>query len=164
VINSPEGIPHMNVMKTAAFALAATAVAATGAALAQNYNLNPAYGSVELYAGFTPDPFVANVVAGGPVNVGGNISGCAGWVADAPDFRLFYGAGGYPLTIGAFAQYDSTIVVNAPDGGWYCDDDSGGNLNPAVFFTRPTTGQYDIWVGTYQQGVTFPAQVVISEQ
>jgi len=154
----------MNALKTTAVALAAVCVAATGGALAQNYNLNPSYGAVELYAGFQPDPYLANVVAGGGNNVGASISGCVGWVASAPDFRLFYGAGGYPLTIGAIAQYDSTIVVNAPDGSWYCDDDSGGNMNPAVFFTRPTTGQYDIWVGTYQSGVTFPAQIVISEQ
>ncbi len=154
----------MNVLKVTAVALAALGVAATGAALAQNYSLNPSYGAVELRAGFAPDPYIANVVAGGGNNVGANISGCTGWVAAAPDFRLFYGSGGYPLTIGAIANSDSTLVVNAPDGSWYCDDDSGGNLNPMVFFSQPTTGQYDIWVGTYNSGITFPAQVVISER
>jgi hypothetical protein len=153
----------MTTMKVAVAAFGALIAAAAGAAVAQDYRQSPAYGSVELYAGFTPDPFVANVVAGGNNNAGANIGGCTGWVATAPDFRLFYASGGYPLTIGAIANQDSTIVVNAPDGGWYCDDDSGGNLNPAVHFSSPTTGQYDIWVGTFQQGVNFPAQVVISE-
>lgn len=153
----------MKSLKIAAAALAGACVVAAGGALAQDFSQAPAYGAVELYAGFTPDPYLANVVAGGGNNVGANIGGCTGWVATAPDFRLFYASGGYPLTIGAIANQDSTIVVNAPDGSWYCDDDSGGNLNPAVRFNNPTTGQYDIWVGTYRSGVTFPAQVVISE-
>ncbi len=154
----------MSKIKFAFAALGALAATVAGAAVAQDFSREPSYGSVELYAGFEPDPFLANVVAGGGINVGANINGCSGWVANAPDFRLFYSSGGYPLTIGAIANQDSTIVVNAPDGSWYCDDDSGGNLDPMVSFSNPTTGQYDIWVGTYQSGVTFAAQVVISER
>lgn len=154
----------MKMIKVAAVAMAAMGVAATGGALAQDFRMDPSYGSTELYAGFTPDPFTANVVAGGGIAIGNNINGCSGWVANPPDFRLFYHSGSFALTIGAVAGQDTTIAVNAPDGSWYCDDDSGGNLNPAVSFSAPPTGQYDVWVGTYQSGVTFPAQVVITER
>jgi len=147
----------------AAVAMAAFAVSATGAALAQDFNQAPAYGASSLRAGFLPDPHVVNVEAGG-VNDASRSIGCAGFVATAPDYRLNYTAGSYPLTIGAVSGGDTTIVVNAPDGSWFCDDDSGGNLNPALTFASPMSGQYDIWVGTFNSGRLIPAQIVITEQ
>jgi hypothetical protein len=153
----------MKSLKFAAVAMAAFAVSAAGVALAQDYSQQPAYGSVSLQAGFLPDPFLLNVDAGGGIDASRTI-GCAGFVAVAPDFRLNYAPGSYPLTIGAVANGDTTIVINAPDGSWYCDDDSGGDLNPAVTFNQPMGGQYDIWVGTYSSGSLIPAQIVITEQ
>jgi hypothetical protein len=40
-------------------------------------------------------------------------------------------------------------LINTPNGRWYCDDDSGGSLNPKVQITNPQSGRYDVWVGTY---------------
>ena len=45
----------------------------------------------------------------------------------------------------------NTLLVNAPDGSWYCNDDSNG-LNPMVSWSSPRSGQYDIWIGTYGSG------------
>ena len=58
---------------------------------------------------------------------------------------------------------DTTLVVRAPNGLWYCDDDSGQGLNPSVRFNTPMSGLYDIWVGTYGNASNQQAQINISE-
>ncbi|HEX8903017.1 peptidase S1 [Vitreimonas sp.] len=144
-------------------AVAAFATVATGAAFAQNYGLNPLYGTVNLSAGFTPDPYVVNVTSGGTRNAANVSPSCRGSIADAPDFRVNYRAGSYPLIISVASGADTTLVVNGPDGSWYCDDDGGVNgLNPSLRFGSPMSGQYDIWVGDYGGGNN-AAQLVISE-
>ncbi len=75
-------------LMTAAFA--ATALA--GAASAQNFSLNPAYGTVNLSGGFTPDPYIINLQAGGSISARNISSSCAGFIADAPDVRLQFSA------------------------------------------------------------------------
>jgi hypothetical protein len=150
-------------MFAAGAALAAVAVA--GVAAAQNYNLNPAYGTVNLTAGFTPDPYVVNVLSGGRNDAAQTVSSsCRGFVADAPDVRLNYSAGSYPLIISVNSGSDTTLVVNGPDGSWYCDDDGGNQgLNPSLRFNNPQSGQYDIWIGTYGNASNQAAQLNISE-
>lgn len=135
-----------------------TAMAATAfqGAEAQNYRLNPTFGTVNLNSGFLPDPYTTSLQAGGSIaasNVGSN---CRGYVADAPDYRLYYQSGRFPLHIFAQSGADTTLVINDPSGRWFCDDDGYGSLNPLVSFSNPASGQYDIWVGTYSQGSGFP--------
>jgi hypothetical protein len=144
---------------------ALAAVAAAGVATAQNYNLNPAYGTVNLTAGFTPDPYVVNVASGGRNDASQTVSSsCRGFVADAPDVRLNYSSGSFPLIISVNSSADTTLVVNAPDGSWYCDDDGGNQgMNPSLRFNNPQRGQYDIWIGTYGNASNQPAQLHISE-
>ena len=126
------------------------AVAISGAASAQDWSLNPTFGSVSLNAGFMPDPYTVSITAGGTIDARSASGGqCQGMIANAPDFRLYYGAGSLPLYLGARSDRDTTLVVNGPDGSWYCDDDSGDGLNPLIYFSRPMSGQYDIWIGTY---------------
>jgi hypothetical protein len=58
--------------KGRAVALAAVAtVAAVGAAEAcPNYGSSPSFGTITLYNGFLPDPYVRNITAGGGYNLG----------------------------------------------------------------------------------------------
>jgi hypothetical protein len=144
---------------------ALAAVAAAGVAAAQNYSLNPAYGTVNLTAGFTPDPYVVNVASGGRNDASQTVSSsCRGFIAEAPDVRLNYRAGSFPLIISVNSSADTTLVVNGPDGSWYCDDDGGEQgLNPSLRFNSPQSGQYDIWVGTYGNASNQAAQLHISE-
>lgn len=135
------------------------------AAQAQNYGLNPAFGSVRLNAGFLPDPYQRRgIQAGGDQHFQGS-QGCpgGGWFANAPDYRLYYRAGGYPLTIFVNAPGDTMLLVNDPSTRWFCNDDADG-LNPAVRFDRPASGQYDIWVGTYNRGRVRNSTIYISER
>ncbi len=127
-----------------------------------NVSASPTYGSATLTAGFTPDPYRVQVVAGGGVDAAALLgSPCMGFAAPAPDYRLFYTGGQYRLRFFASSSGDTTLIINAPDGRWYCDDDSGGNLNPLLDFGSPLSGQYDIWVGAFQTGHS--ANLVITE-
>jgi len=147
-----------------AAAAALAAVTTAGVAAAQNYGLQPAYGTVNLSAGFTPDPVNVNVLSGGRIDASTRFNGCRGFIADAPDVRLNYRAGSLPLIISVNSQADTTLVVNGPDGSWYCDDDGGNTgLNPSLRFGTPQSGQYDIWIGTYGNASNQQATLSISE-
>jgi hypothetical protein len=151
------------IARTLAAAAALLAVSAS-TALAQDFNANPNYATLSLSGGFTPDPSVVNLAAGGNLNASGISSSCRGFITNAPDVRLNWSSGSLPLIISVASGADTTLVVNAPDGSWYCDDDGGANgLNPAIRFNSPQSGRYEIWVGTYSSGATQPAQLHISE-
>ena len=129
-------------------ALAVLAVPAT----AQDVSATPNFGSVNLSAGFTPDPRTISVTSGGSISASNVGSSCAGSISNAPDLRLSYTAGSLPLIISVNSSSDTTLVINAPDGRWYCDDDSGDGVNPSVRFNSPQSGRYEIWVGSYGGG------------
>lgn len=115
-----------------------------------NWQAAPTYGTINLSAGFTPDPYLRSISAGGADEVGLGGSECTGYIhAAAPDLDLNYQAGGYQLAIYAKADTDITLIVNAADGRWYCSDDYSGT-NPAIVFSNPPSGNYNIWIGTYR--------------
>lgn len=120
------------------------------------------YGDYRLNAGFPDDPYIIYVTAGGNVDASNVADGCNGMVAYAPDAQLTYRAGSFPLIIRTDADRDTTLLINGPDGRWYCDDDSGGNLNAELRWSSPPSGVYDIWVGTFGGGTT-PAELHVSE-
>jgi hypothetical protein len=145
-------------------AVAAALAVAAGTAHAQNVNrgAQPTYGQVTMQAGFQPDPFAVTVMAGGPVDASRLGEGCIGLLPQAASYTFNYRANGeWPLYIGAVSDGDAVIAVRAPDGRWYCNDDTNG-LDPAVHFPSPRAGRYQIWVGVYG-GEPIPAMVVISE-
>lgn len=127
-----------------------------------DWSLNPTYGVIHLNSGFTPDPHVRSVSAGGALDASNTASGCRGFAATAPDLELNYNAGGYPLNLYAKSGSDVTLIVNAPDGSWYCNDDTSGT-NPHVGFNSPMSGQYHIWIGTYRSGSMPESVLYISE-
>ncbi len=167
----PESGPHVifdggakrgfGIMKKA-FIAAMAAMLASASAAAQDTSATAAYGSVRLNSGFTPDPHSISLTAGGSIDASRIGSPCQGSIANAPDYEVTYSAGSLPLYIYVNAGSDTTLVVNGPDGQWYCDDDSNGGVNPQVTFNSPRSGTYDIWVGTYGGG-TAAATLHISE-
>lgn len=145
-------------------ALIAAACFAAAPAAAQDYNADPNFGTLNLASGFTPDPQVVAVRSGGEINAATISQSCQGFISSAPDVRLNYTAGSLPLIISVAADADTTLVVNGPDGSWYCDDDDGDKgMNPMVRFNTPASGQYDIWIGTYGNASLQPAQLHVSE-
>ncbi len=151
-------------MKTAvamAVAVALAGVSPAGLALAQT---SGTYGTVSLRAGFTPDPHVATVVSGGTINSRDYLDGCVGWIADEPDYVVNYQAGNvFPLIFYVEADGDTTLVIADPDDEFFCDDDSGGNLNPRVHISSPISGEYAIWVGSYREGAYHQSSLFVTE-
>jgi hypothetical protein len=127
----------------------------------------PLYGVQTLNTGFTPDPVAVSIQAGGsdaPATALG-ATGCTGMITSAqPDVRLMYTAGtAFPLNFTVNSGADTTLIVNAPDSTWHCNDDTNG-FNPAVTIAGPQSGQYDIWVGIWgSQTQAQPAVLQISE-
>ena len=145
------------------FLLLAAIAAFSSAAIAQpDFSRRPSFGTINLSSGFADDPRVINVTAGGRLSAQSIDPDCRGSVANAPDVRLNYQAGSLPLIISVDSNADTTLAVNGPDGQWYCNDDTNG-VNPVVRFDNPGSGQYDIYVGHYQEGSRIPARLYISE-
>ena len=150
-------------MKTAFLALGLALAAVAAPAAAQDYNSTPNYGEVRLSPGFTPDPHLTSMRAGGTIDASTRFNECRGFITEQPDMRLFWdGKGTMNLRISAISNADTTIVVNGPNGEWYCDDDMGDDNNPLVTLGS-VSGRYEIWVGTYSSGDPQPAVLSISE-
>jgi uncharacterized protein (TIGR03067 family) len=142
--------------------LAGVVLVGPGVALAQpDPKLKATYGSVTLKAGFLPDPHAKQLTAGGTIRT--NLGGVNANVAKAPDYKLFYTAGAFALTIHVESAADTTLLVNLPDGTWVANDDGGKGLNPLLRFAKPQSGRYDIWVGTFGPK-TAPATLMITER
>jgi len=127
-----------------------------------DFTLDPAFGRVDLAAGFLPDPHQVDILAGGTYDASISIDpACRGWIAAAPDYRLTFTASSNPrLTILVESAADTTLVINDPQGIWHCNDDSN-SFDPAIAFSTPLSGQYDIWVGTFGGAGIYPAATLM---
>lgn len=131
------------------------------------------FGSVRLDTGFMPDPHTVAIVSGASVTDAVDVAGiglvprnhapCRGHVTSRPDYIVHVGAPGPRLRIYVEAPGDTTLVVNDGEGNWWCSDDEGGELNPAIYIPSPPSGQYDIWVGSYQAGANIRSALHVSE-
>lgn len=150
------------IKRFSALALVCALATAAAPASAQDASLTANFGEIRLSAGFTPDPYRVQVTAGGGVD-GSRLPGsCTGNISSAPDFEVTYSAGSLPLVFRTVSGADTTLIINGPDGRWYCDDDSFGDGDAEVRFNRPQSGTYDIWVGTFSGG-TAQATLMITE-
>jgi hypothetical protein len=160
-------------MKGYAFAFGLALALSAGAAFAQgkpgaapsgpDVSAPARYATLNLEAGFLPDPREVQVQAGGEFDAAVLGRDCMGWIdATRADVALTYRAGNFPLFISAESRADTTLVIRAPDGSWLCNDDFQG-LNPGIIIPRPASGEYRIWVGTFNQGRPEPAVLRISE-
>lgn len=147
----------------AAAAAAVALIVAPASAQQINSSATGTFGQVSLRAGFTPDPHVTTVNAGGPIDVSTVSDECRGFIASRPSFTLRYRADEMPLYIGVVSDADTTLVVRGPNDQWMCDDDSGDDLNPVISWERPRSGRYQIWVGRFGTDETVPASLYISE-
>ncbi|MGZ8563878.1 MAG: toll/interleukin-1 receptor domain-containing protein [Candidatus Limnocylindria bacterium] len=157
-IFSGRGAPQPSATATPSGSPSGTASGAESAAPSVSTELNlelaPTFDAADLTAGFTPDPYSADGRPGGEIDVSYLGAGCIGFASEAPDFDVTYTAGGADLLRFYFvaASSDTSMVVNAPDGSWYCSDDSDGSIDPMIDFASPAEGLYDIWIGNLDSG------------
>ncbi|MCH8495122.1 MAG: hypothetical protein LAT57_05755 [Balneolales bacterium] len=111
-----------------------------------DWEAEPVFDTVSLRAGFLPDPYIVDLLAGGPSQVPQR--GCEGYInLAAPDLDLNYEAGRYPLSIYAQSNAYVTLLVYTPQGEWICESNTGNMGNALIFFENPQSGNYNIWVG-----------------
>lgn len=129
----------------------------------------PTYGSVTLWSSAGALPYRRDMTSGGPINAFALFEepGCAGHIARNPDFRLVWGNSGKHLAISFTADptdfADTTLLIDGPNGIWYCDDDSGGALNPLALIENAPAGRYNIYVGSYTAGEAADGTLEIDE-
>lgn len=145
----------------------------------------PLFGELALSRGFEPDPQSISVIAGGDADLtevvqtikddleadgfDAGIDGtCVGFVSlPQPDVRIRFTGDGGPLYIFAKSNTDTTLFVIAPDATFACNDDgdsSGAGTNPMVVFQSAQSGDYNIWVGTFEREEELPdAELFVSE-
>ena len=122
---------------------------------AQDPFSNPSFGEVSLISGFDPDPHAVSIYAGGSVDLSvSRLVDCVGFVSDAPDYRVVYDSDNQQRSLSFYAESesDTVLLINDPDGEWYCNDDYSDELGLAsgLDFSSPQSGVYDIWVGSYE--------------
>jgi hypothetical protein len=141
-----------------------TATATPTAMATLNYRGTSNYGSKDLAAGFEPDPSTKDMSAGGTIDASYLGDDCHGFVTSPPDFNVAYTSGSSTLLRFFFVgSGDTTLIVNSPSGDYFCGDDSFGTTNPTVDFDDPSSGRYDIWVGTYTSGPTISGTLSVTE-
>lgn len=101
------------------------------------------------------------VRSGGDLNAGDMSlgSGCLGSTTAVPDAIIHWNGG--DIRFAVQAEGDTTLLINSADGSWHCNDDTHG-LNPEVLIRNAPRGQYDVWVGSYQNGTQLPATLTAS--
>lgn len=131
--------------------LGALTLISSPAAHAQSVGAEPNFGDLVLEESFLPDPRGVSVTSGGAVPM--SVGDCDyGYVSEAPDVDLYYTTSGTSgLYIYAEGMGDTMLLVNAPDGSWWCDDDSLGRLDPVLHFSEAPAGLYNVWVGSYSE-------------
>jgi len=130
-------------------------------------SLDANYGAGELLAGFEPDPKALEVSAGGDIDASAYLgSECPGFVTAAPDLEITWTGSGGGLRfyfVAATAGDDTVLIINDPNGDWYCGDDSYEGFNPTIDFATAPDGVYDIWVGSYVADTLVPGTFLITE-
>lgn len=122
------------------------------------------FGAATLRGGFPQDPHQVHVVSGGSLNASqmGLPESCGGYVTRQPDFILHYNDAASWVRFFVRAGGDTTLIINDANGSWHCNDDTVG-LNPQVDIRNPGSGQYDIWVGSYEAGANISGDLFITE-
>jgi len=129
-----------------------------------DYSLTPNYGSTSLTSGFLPDPFTVDLTSGGTVSVSYLGNNCTGYATRAPDYSVSYTSGAFStLRFYFIGNGDTTMIINTPTASYTCIDDSFGTLNPTIDFNSPSSGRYDIWIGSYNSGVYVTGTLSVTE-
>lgn len=140
----------------------AIALGFTGRAAAQYLapNAPPQFGVLQVRDGFAPDPMVADGNGGGRVSLQSVHPSCRGYASEAPSHVIMARSGIRFLAIMVQAGYDSTLLVQTPDGQIYCNDDTDGRQPRVEISAGP--GPIRVWVGSYSSSNGGPYRLGLS--
>lgn len=107
-------------------------------------------------------PLVLRGQAGGPMLLS-SLDPCGrGYATSAPSHALLVPAGIGTVSLRVQSAFDSTLMVELPDGRRVCDDDGGGGLQP-LLRVMPGAGELRVWVGHYTGGTGVYSLMVSAE-
>ncbi len=86
---------------------------------------------------------------------------CRGYFAEEPSHLVRLDRDTH-ARVAAESGADTVLALVSEDGSVWCDDDSGGGLDPAIEGDFPA-GTYYVWVGTYRPGDDAPYQLRLLE-
>lgn len=123
--------------------------------------------NVTLSPDFSPDPTTIRGISGGPLTAS-NVAGrtetatgpCTGFVDEQPDHTIQLTEFFSYLSIQVESPEDTTLVVRGPGGSW-CNDDYQSN-NPGIA-GQWLSGDYEVWVGSYNRDSYHPYVIRISD-
>jgi hypothetical protein len=121
----------------------------------------PNYGMVSLGAAVIPLTLEAS--GGGTLDVSALGEECVGFVTAQPDYRVQWSGTGEFLRFYFLGLGDTILVVYSPDGVWHCNDDSFVSVNPTVDILNPVPGTYNVWIGSFDPGLTIRGTLYITE-
>jgi|GEM_PF-1064579 len=112
------------------------------------------FGAHNVFGMNLPTPYAVSVISGGNLEASqqGIPGNCHGFVTAQADVIVNYVQASRRLAFFVDAQGDTTLVIRAPNGQWWCSDDEGGGQNPLVDIQNPQEGQYEVWVGSFRAG------------
>lgn len=127
-----------------------------------------AFGVDVLEEGFTPDPFIIELRAGGSFSAADIDPACNGYVAESASYSFEYRPDDN-LVLGLYlgeSAADTTLAVQDPGGQWHCSDDysetSAGA--PGVRIAEPSGGIYKVWAGVFAEvEMGTPVELAITE-
>ncbi len=93
------------------------------------------------------NPYTINTGARGDIQLA-NCGYAGGFVEAAPSLSITFTDTNGPVQLSTYSSCDTVLLVNAPDGSWWFDDDSGGDFQ-AWMMVGVIPGRMDVWVGTY---------------
>jgi len=123
------------------------------------------FGTRSIAPGFTPDPLQIAITSGGDLSVPKmNLAeGCVGFATSTPDYIIQITGAMDFLSFFNEGDGDTGLVINDPNGTWFCDDDSHTDTNPKVSLSNAQPGQYDIWVTSYTASENISGTLYVTE-
>lgn len=96
----------------------------------------------------------------------GQGNNCLGFVGDqAPDYTVNLTSDFSELNLEINSQGDTTMAIKTPDNIIYCGDDiSTTNPDASVTLTNIKSGQYQVWIGAFEEGDTLNYNLAINAQ
>lgn len=116
-------------------------------------------------ADFSLDPFFVSLQGGGHVEASILDKGCSGYVPTTPSVAFDYQGDGDQLRMFFYSDGDPVLVVQTPDGGFVCSDNTNPLLlDPTVTVVNPAKGRYNVWVGSRRENDLIPGVLVFTRQ
>ncbi|MGV8025098.1 MAG: hypothetical protein AB2L18_00885 [Anaerolineaceae bacterium] len=134
-----------------------------------DYEVDPLYGLADLQRGFSPDPYIVGVGAGGTFDTSAMNLAC-GFTTVAPTFSFSLSGGASEgflriYFVASDGGMDTKLLVHTPDQEWICIDNSSNSsgAGPVLDIEYAPSGSYAIWVGMPQSDVYAPGMLYITQ-